>query len=346
VNHYIALSSKHLTHPKFRSDIDGLRAVAILSVIFGHAFPLFVPGGFVGVDIFFVISGFLISSIIYDNIDKNNFSFHEFYSRRIRRIFPALILVLTFCLLFGWGALFSYEFSQLGKHIGGGAGFVSNFILKNEVGYFDNLAETKPLLHLWSLAVEEQFYIIWPIAIFIMTKLRLDAGAVTLVFTVISFCLSIQTTYGDQKAAFYLPYARFWELSAGSLLAYSTLYPENKGTVFWKTVCGKLSGIVGLTPGIAATKSVIGFALILVSILFLDRTSPFPGWRALFPTLGAVLIISSGATSWFNKEILSGRLIGLIGRISFPLYLWHWPLLSFATILEGQPPPRPPGSSS
>jgi peptidoglycan/LPS O-acetylase OafA/YrhL len=158
----------HLTHPKYRADIDGLRAIAVLSVVLFHAFPtlqlsifssLTIAGGFIGVDIFFVISGFLISTIIFDNLARGSFSFLEFYSRRIKRIFPALLLVLITCFAFGWFALLADEYKQLGKHIAAGAGFVSNFVLWNESGYFDNSAETKPLLHLWTLGIEEQFYI-------------------------------------------------------------------------------------------------------------------------------------------------------------------------------------------
>ena len=146
----------------YRSEIDGLRAFAVLSVIAFHAFPNLFEGGFVGVDIFFVISGFLITSHIFESLDREQFSLINFFQRRIRRIFPALIVVLIATLVFGWVSLLGEELSQLGKHIASGAFFIINFILVNESGYFDTIAETKPLLHLWSLAVEEQFYIIWP----------------------------------------------------------------------------------------------------------------------------------------------------------------------------------------
>lgn len=141
--------NKNLTHPKYRSDIDGLRAIAVLSVVIYHAFPNFLKGGFVGVDIFFVISGFLISTIIFENLNNNSFSFATFYSRRIRRIFPALIIVLITTIIFGFYVLFSDEFQQLGRHIIGGTTFSSNFTLLKESGYFDTASELKPLLHLW-----------------------------------------------------------------------------------------------------------------------------------------------------------------------------------------------------
>lgn len=150
----------HLAHPKYRPDIDGLRAIAILVVILFHAFPTKIPGGFIGVDIFFVISGFLISTIIFSSLEGDRFSLVEFYIRRIRRIFPALFVVLLTCFGIGWFVLVADEYRQLGKHMAAGTAFIQNFILWKESGYFDNSAETKPLLHLWSLAVEEQFYIL------------------------------------------------------------------------------------------------------------------------------------------------------------------------------------------
>ncbi len=153
----------NLTHAKYRADIDGIRAIAVLSVVGFHSFPGWFRGGFVGVDVFFVISGFLISGIIFENLELNRFSYLEFYARRIRRIFPALIIVLAFCLIYGWVALLPFEYAKLGKHTFGGAAFISNFLLWGESGYFDVAAEQKPLLHLWSLGIEEQFYIFWPL---------------------------------------------------------------------------------------------------------------------------------------------------------------------------------------
>jgi peptidoglycan/LPS O-acetylase OafA/YrhL len=154
--------SEQLTHPAYRPDIDGLRAIAILSVVGFHTCPYWVRGGFVGVDIFFVISGFLISTIMFDNLKRNTFSFVEFYSRRVKRIFPALLLVLLASFAFGWFVLLADEYEQLGKHIAAGAGFVANYAIWYESGYFDNAAESKPLLHLWSLGIGEQYYIMCP----------------------------------------------------------------------------------------------------------------------------------------------------------------------------------------
>jgi peptidoglycan/LPS O-acetylase OafA/YrhL len=150
---------KKIQHIKYRPDIDGLRAIAVISVVIFHAFPKLIPGGFIGVDIFFVISGYLISTTILDNLENNSFSYIDFYRRRIRRIFPALIVVLIACFVVGWFVLLTDEFKQLGKHIFAGSIFLSNFALYSESGYFDTASEAKPLLHLWSLSVEEQFYI-------------------------------------------------------------------------------------------------------------------------------------------------------------------------------------------
>lgn len=174
------MNRHHLSHPKYRADIDGLRAIAILSVVGFHAFPQWIKGGFIGVDIFFVISGFLISSIIFGNLEKNTFSFTEFYIRRIQRIFPALILVLVTSYVFGWYLLLPDEFMQLGKHIAGGAGFISNLVLWSEADYFDTASNAKPLLHLWSLGVEEQFYIFWPVLLGVVWRYRLNFLSITI----------------------------------------------------------------------------------------------------------------------------------------------------------------------
>jgi peptidoglycan/LPS O-acetylase OafA/YrhL len=205
----------HLTHPKYRADIDGLRALAVLSVIGFHAFSFLNKGGFIGVDIFFVISGFLISTIIFDSLERDSFSFVEFYIRRIKRIFPALLLVLTASFIFGWFVLLPDEYKQLGQHIAGGAGFVSNFILWNESGYFDNAAITKPLLHLWSLGIEEQFYICWPLLLAFVWKRKWSFVAVTAIIGIISFAVNIYTLNKNSITAFYLPTSRFWELMIG-----------------------------------------------------------------------------------------------------------------------------------
>ena len=205
---------------QYRPDIDGLRAIAVLSVVGFHAFPSLVRGGFIGVDIFFVISGYLITTIIFSHLENDDFSVVDFYNKRIRRIFPALLTVFTSSFIFGWFFLLSDEYAQLGKHIFGGSSFLSNFLLYKESGYFDDLAETKPMLHLWSLAIEEQFYIIWPIFLILVWKYRLSFFRITLFLWIISFVSNIYLVQHNPVAAFYWPFPRFWELMVGCLLVF------------------------------------------------------------------------------------------------------------------------------
>ncbi len=317
----VPVQHARLTHPKYRADIDGLRAIAILSVVGFHMFPLWFPGGFIGVDIFFVISGFLISTIIFGSLERNNFSFLDFYIRRIKRIFPALLLILFACLLIGWFILTPAEYKQLGKHIAGGAGFISNFILWGESGYFDTESAKKPLLHLWSLGIEEQFYFFWPLLLAFVWKRKWRFVSVTAAIAVISFAFNIYIIDKDYKAAFYLPTSRFWELMIGSILAYIVLHKPHLN-VRYKNV-----------------QSILGVALIVLGMTLLNKERAFPGWWALLPVLGSFLLISAGQNAWFNWNILSNRLLVWVGLISYPLYLWHWVLISFARIVQGQTPP-------
>jgi peptidoglycan/LPS O-acetylase OafA/YrhL len=334
------INLEHLTSSKYRPDIDGLRAIAVLAVVFFHSFPDWFKSGFIGVDIFFVISGFLISRIILEGLDKNNFSFITFYVRRINRIFPSLLLVLFACFLLGWFVLLSDEYKQLGKHIAAGAGFIANFVFIDENSYFGNAAETKPLLHLWSLGIEEQFYIFWPLFLYLLYKLRLNLLLITFVIFFISFLLNISIINTDNIAAFYLPQTRFWELLAGSLIAYVSLNNS------------KISQKINLSPKLKFNEdskykklllnpkklrnilSIFGLGFILISFFIINSDKYYPGWWALLPITGTVLIISSGAQAWLNKEVLSNRVLVWFGLISFPLYLWHWPLLVFTKILE------------
>jgi peptidoglycan/LPS O-acetylase OafA/YrhL len=311
-------------HPKYRPDIDGLRAIAVLSVLVFHVFPEWMPGGFIGVDVFFVISGYLISTIIFENVAQDRFSFKEFYIRRINRIFPALFLVLLASYVFGWFNLLADDFAQLGKHIAGGAGFISNLLLWNESGYFDKAAEVKPLLHLWSLGIEEQFYIFWPIFIYWISRWPKRVLPAIVIVAGLSFILNVVFISSFPVATFYSPLSRFWELLLGSLLAYWTLYsPAAKQ-------------ISETSKNVA---SVIGLGLIIFAVCILNQKSLFPGWWALLPTIGAALLIAAGPMAWCNRHILSTRVMVWIGLISFPLYLWHWPLLALARLQEGDTVP-------
>ncbi|ARM34285.1 acyltransferase [Legionella longbeachae] len=300
----------------YRPDIDSLRAVAILLVLIFHAFPERLPGGFIGVDVFFVISGFLISSIIFKNLEKNQFNYLHFYARRIKRIFPALIVTLIGCYTIGWCLLFANEYKQLGKHIASGAFFISNFTLWNEAGYFDQSALTKPLLHLWSLAIEEQFYIFWPLLISFLWKRKYNLFILT-VFIVLSFITNIIYIKTNSVAGFYSPLSRFWELLIGGFLAYFKLYQPN---YFARQ---------------ANFQSILGVTFIAISALLLNQEKTFPGFWALLPTMGTFLIISGGPKAWINHTILKNKILVWIGLISFPIYLIHWPLLSFARIMTG-----------
>lgn len=309
-------------HSIYRKDIDGLRALAILPVILFHAFPNLLPGGFVGVDIFFVISGFLISSIILREFESNRFSFLRFYGRRIRRLFPALSLVLASSLFFGWLALDADEFKMLGKHAVAGVAFVQNFVLWGEVGYFDINSELKPLLHLWSLAIEEQFYLLFPLLVWIAWRLGFRLLYVVSAITIASLLSNLLLVKGDPTGTFYFPHTRIWEILAGVLLAItlssrSTAPPTGSAKA---SIC-----------------SLIGLVLIIGSTLAFDKDHHFPGWRALLPVTGAVLIIYAGNQAWVNRFLLSNKALVFIGLISYPLYLWHWPLLSFFRIIESEP---------
>lgn len=339
-------SLPHLSHPKYRPDIDGLRAVAVLAVVAFHAFPAWMKGGFIGVDVFFVISGFLISTIIFENLDKGTFNFAEFYARRIKRIFPALLLVLIASYVFGWFVLLADEYKQLGKHIAAGAGFVSNFVLWSEAGYFDNSAETKPLLHLWSLGVEEQFYIVWPLIIWFAWKQKFNLLMTIVIVAFLSYFLNLNEVEQKSVATFYSPQTRFWELLCGSALAWFVLYQKTAYTnvKLWvddwltKAVCRERIEADGKM--LSNVLSFFGCFILAYGFWRISKEVSFPGKWAVVPVVGAVLIILAGPTAWINKKLLSNKVAVWFGLISFPLYLWHWPLLSFARIVEGETPSR------
>jgi peptidoglycan/LPS O-acetylase OafA/YrhL len=316
----------------YRSDIDGLRAVAILSVVGFHFFPSIFHGGFVGVDIFFVISGYLISTIIFKNILNNKFSFIEFFSRRIRRLFPALIIIFVFSFIVGWVTLLPDEYKLLNKHIFFSTGFIQNFLLWRESGYFDFASNTKPLLHLWSLAIEEQFYIFFPVLLyFLRKKIKLIVPVLILILFV-SFTFNYIGVYSDSISTFYSPHTRFWELIIGSLLSYFMVLKKKQFISNTKLKNFYLKNNFILLN----FHSLIGFILIGSGIFFINKEMFYPGIWALLPTLGAVFIISSNPQSYINRNILSQPIMVWFGLISYPLYLWHWTLLSFAIIIKGQ----------
>ncbi len=302
----------------YRPDIDGLRAIAVLAVVGFHALPRVFPGGFAGVDIFFVISGYLISGILLRELEQNRFSLLRFYERRARRIFPALTLVLVACLVFGGLTLLQDELTQLGKHVFAGAAFIANLVSWREAGYFDEAAELKPLLHLWSLGIEEQFYFVWPLLLALTRKWAVPAFIVTGGVIVASFALNVLTVESHPVAAFYLPLTRFWELAVGGFLASRELHRR---------------GAPPVGGAAANVKAALGLALLGVTLLLLDEHKPFPGWWAALPTLGAALLLSASREAWINKHLLGSRVLVFVGLVSYPFYLWHWPLLSFQRIV-------------
>ncbi|MDA7417780.1 acyltransferase family protein [Xenophilus arseniciresistens] len=313
-----------LAHPVYRPDIDGLRAIAVLAVVLYHASPRWLQGGFAGVDIFFVISGYLISTIIFGSLAGKGFGYGEFYARRIRRLFPSLLAVLACTLAFGWFVLLTDEFRQLGRHVLASAAFVQNLALWAESGYFDTVAESKPLLHLWSLAVEEQFYIVWPVLLGLVWWARRRMLPWMLGAALLSFALSLVLVFRAADAAFYMPLARLWELAAGGVLAWLGLRRQAHHT----TRSGQWMSVTGLL-------------LIVAGLAFIDRHKYFPGFWALLPVLGTCLCIAAGPSAWLNRHLLGARPMVWVGLISYPLYLWHWPLLAYARVLEeGVDPPR------
>jgi peptidoglycan/LPS O-acetylase OafA/YrhL len=314
-------------HPSYRPDIDGLRAIAVLLVLFHHAFPLMLPSGFIGVDLFFVISGFLITTIIFQNLENGKFSFLDFYVRRINRIFPALILVLAACLVYGWFSLLPADYKQLGKHTVAGATFLSNFAFWYESGYFDGDSKLKPLLHLWSLGVEEQYYIFWPLIAWLAWKRKVNLLILCLALLAASFVANLAIVQSNPVAAFFSPVSRSWELLIGSILAYVKLHTKNKkeNENTDHATRNNLSAWLGV-------------CLLAIGVVFINPERLYPGFWAMLPELTAYLLISAGPHAWLNRVVLSNRLFRWIGLISFPLYLWHWPLLVFAKQSSAQQP--------
>jgi peptidoglycan/LPS O-acetylase OafA/YrhL len=301
----------------YRPDIDGLRAIAVLLVVIYHAFPEALPGGFIGVDIFFVISGFLITGIIARELEQQRFSLVAFYNRRIRRIFPALIVVLCAALVLGWLWMLPAAYAQLSSDVFASAAFLSNIALWLQSGYFDIESSKKPLLHLWSLGIEEQFYLFWPLLLMLAARLRLNLLAVAAVIAAASFVLNVALIGSDPVATFYLPFTRAWELLAGAAMA-----------------CGWNQ--ISQTNRASNLRAGAGLLLIAAAAGVLDTHSAFPGWWAVLPVAGSALLLSAPA-AWGCRHVLASQSLVRIGLISYPLYLWHWPLLVFFGIIKFAP---------
>jgi peptidoglycan/LPS O-acetylase OafA/YrhL len=302
---------------KYRPEIDGLRAVAVLLVLHFHAFPAAMPGGFVGVDVFFVISGFLITGIIARELEQGRFSLLTFYVRRVRRIFPALLVVLAVVLVLGWFWMLPAAFAQLGTDVFASAGFAANIALLLQSGYFDVESAKKPLLHLWSLGIEEQFYLAWPLFLLLAVRLRLSIVAVAATLGIASFILNVALVGSHPVAAFYLPFTRAFELLLGAVLAVS-----------WDRVSQDRQA--------SEIRGWLGAAMIAAAAAVLTSHSAFPGWWAILPVAGAALLISAPG-AWVCRVVLASRPMVWIGLISYPLYLWHWPLLVFGAAIKFAP---------
>jgi peptidoglycan/LPS O-acetylase OafA/YrhL len=314
----------------FRPDIDGLRAVAVGLVIAYHAFPKFLAGGFIGVDVFFVISGYLITRLVLMSLQAGTFSLGEFYRRRVRRIVPALVLVMLACCLFGWLWLLPSELQSLGKSLAWCAPFLANLYFARNGGYFDKAAELNPLLHLWSLGVEEQFYLIWPVLLLLAVKRRMTLR-VLIAVAATSLAVSIWGAWHAPRPYFYLPVPRMWELAVGGILAAWQLRVPRAGAA------GNPSHRVRFWSG-AQLSSLAGLSLICASALLLSSRLAIPGAWSTIPTAGAALLIGAGQLAPVNRLVLGNGPMIFVGRLSYPLYLWHWPLFSFARIILGHPP--------
>ncbi|SMC55673.1 acyltransferase family protein [Polynucleobacter kasalickyi] len=303
----------------YRPEIDGLRALAVINVIAYHAFPEVFPWGFLGVDIFFVISGFLITSLITNDLTQGKFNLSLFYSRRIKRLFPALIIVILACFAFSWFAFYAKEFAVLGKHIFAALGFFLNFVLWQESGYFDTQAMTKPLLHLWSLSVEIQFYVFWPVLLWAAFKYQFNLLRLAFIVLLISIGFNIFFLSKDINGAFYLSFNRFWEFQVGSICALLSFQYQSILTK-WKLEYADY--VIGL-----------GVVLFTLVILLANTHQTHSVLLGILTTLGTLSFILFSQDSAIIKHTLANPMMVWVGIISYPLYLWHWPLISFGQII-------------
>jgi len=291
---------------QFRKDINGLRALAVISVVLFHFNTDWMPGGFAGVDVFFVISGFLMTGIIFRGIEKDNFSILKFYVARANRIIPALAVLSLVLLVFGWFYLTPLDYKVLGEHVGSSMGFLSNFVYWKESGYFDATSHEKWLLHTWSLSVEWQFYILYPLVLVALRKfMSVEAMKKALLLgTVLGFIYCVVATYKWPDSAYYLLPTRAWEMMLGGV-AY--LYPfslddKRKRFLEW-----------------------LGLALVTVSYFLISKENPWPGYLALMPVMGAFFIIQAQRS---DSAITGNLIFQKLGQWSYSIYLWHWPLVA------------------
>jgi peptidoglycan/LPS O-acetylase OafA/YrhL len=307
---YFSLSKK--SSPSYRRDIDGLRGIAVLLVLAFHLGTSKCSGGFIGVDVFFVISGYLISSIILSEISASRFSLLSFYERRIRRIAPALFVMMLVTSLLAYKFFLPAELEQFAKSLLASTFSISNLYFFHQSGYFEGPAAMKPLLHTWSLAVEEQFYIFLPLFLIAVRRFFPDRQRMLILSVAIaSFCVSVWGAFHDPSRTFYLAHSRAWELLLGTLITLD-MFPRFSNAI-WRNAA-----------------SMAGLSSILLAAVIYDRTTPFPGAAALVPCLGAALIIAAGRSGpSIVSRLLSLSPIVFVGMISYSLYLWHWPMIVF-----------------
>ena len=299
---------------KYRPEIDGLRAVAVLPVILFHTgFPLF-SGGYIGVDVFFVISGYLITNLIREEMAEGSWNLGRFYERRARRILPPLLVVVVACIPFAWMLMLPQDLNNFSRSISAVSVFASNVLFWLESGYFDRAGEFKPLLHTWSLAVEEQFYIVFPFILISLRRLSRIPLLVVLTFIfVLSLAIAQWCTVYAPAAGFYLLPSRAWELMLGALVALSGV--EKSGGLNK----GRNADVLGL----------VGLALIVGSVFSFDSMTPTPGIVTLLPTFGTALVLAAAHRGRLAGSILSAPPLVTIGLISYSAYLWHYPLIVF-----------------
>ncbi|KXJ56103.1 MAG: hypothetical protein AXW17_13840, partial [Colwellia sp. Phe_37] len=290
----------------FRTDLNALRAVAVVAVVLFHFYPSILPGGYVGVDVFFVVSGFLMTKKIYEKLLMGDFSFYDFYLSRARRIIPALAFLCFVLLVMGWFYLTPYKYLELGKHVAASLGFISNIIYWKDVGYFDSAAHDKWLLHTWSLSVEWQFYILYPVVLFVLFKF-FNKKLMIIFFSLLAISSLFFSHYLSgvyEKASFFLLPTRAWEMLFGGFVYFF----ENK-TCKVKKVWVQLFGVL----------------LVLFPMFLFDKESLWPSFYTLVPVFGVMLIVFSGKDGFFLKN----PIVSFLGLISYSVYLWHWPVLVF-----------------
>lgn len=314
----------------YRPEIDGLRGISILLVVIYHFFPRVLPGGFIGVDIFFVISGFLITGICRSRYLDSSWSALTFYSARIRRLFPSLLLVIAFTLLIGWYSLLPSEYLGLARHAKAGLGFFENFVLSRESGYFGGTIGLKPLAHLWSLSIEEQFYLMFPLLVLFTRGWERHAIKIMTFILLGSFLTNLYRAYLVPSDVYLAPATRFWELMSGALLSLIKTKTHQRE--------GHLNSQAESSSAFGELFSICGLLLIVIPAFWISETTIFPGWLAVLPVVGALTLIHLGTRHRTIRCILTNKPIILIGLISYPLYLWHWVLRSFLLLDLGLEP--------